>query len=44
MSQISCDIAKLPEGEAKDRLKQEGTHQASVRAKGEHPLRVVKRH
>lgn len=37
------DIAKLPEGKAKDRLKKKEHGKASVRAKGEHPFRVIKR-
>jgi len=37
------DIAKLPEGKAKERLKKKEHGKASVRAKGEHPFRVVKR-
>ena len=37
------DIAKLPEGKAKDRLKKKEHRKAGVRAKGEHPFLVVKR-
>ena len=37
------DIAKLPEGKAKARVKKQEHEKASVRAKGEHPFRVVKR-
>jgi transposase, IS5 family len=36
-------IAKLPEGKAKDKAKQKEHDKASVRAKVEHPFRVVKR-
>jgi transposase, IS5 family len=36
-------IAKLPEGKAKDKLRQQEHHKASIRAKVEHPFRVVKR-
>lgn len=37
------DIAKLPEGRAKARLQKIEHRKASVRAKGEHPFRVIKR-
>ena len=37
------DMAKLPEGRAKERLKKKEHGKASVRAKVEHPFRVVKR-
>ena len=37
------DIAKLPEGRAKQRLKRQEFSKASVRAKVEHPFRVIKR-
>ena len=37
------DIAKLPEGRAKQRLKKQEHSKASVRAKVEHPFRVIKR-
>ena len=37
------DIAKLPEGKAKARVQEREHKKASVRAKGEHPFRVVKR-
>jgi IS5 family transposase len=37
------DIAKLAEGKAKDRLKKQEHRKASVRAKVEHPFRVIKR-
>ena len=37
------DIAKLPEGGAKERLKRQEHGKASVRAKLEHPFRVIKR-
>ncbi len=37
------DIAKLPEGRAKQRLKRQEHSKASVRAKVEHPFRVIKR-
>jgi transposase, IS5 family len=37
------DIAKLPEGRAKQRLKKQERSKASVRAKVEHPFRVIKR-
>jgi transposase, IS5 family len=36
-------IKKLPEGKAKDKLKEQEHEKASVRAKVEHPFRVVKR-
>lgn len=36
-------LAKLPEGKAKDKLKLQEHEKASVRAKVEHPFRVVKR-
>jgi IS5 family transposase len=38
-----CDIAKMPEGRAKDRLRKEEQRKASIRAKVEHPFRVIKR-
>jgi IS5 family transposase len=37
------DIAKLPEGKAKSRLQQRESSKASIRAKVEHPFRVIKR-
>jgi len=37
------DIAKLPEGKAKTRLQKNEHAKASVRAKVEHPFRVIKR-
>ncbi|MGJ7531406.1 IS5 family transposase [Variovorax sp. GB1P17] len=37
------DIAKMPEGRAKTRVKKEEHRKASVRAKVEHPFRVIKR-
>ena len=37
------DIAKLPEGRLKQRLKRQEHSKASVRAKVEHPFRVIKR-
>ena len=37
------DIAKLPEGRRKQRLQRQEHSKASVRAKVEHPFRVVKR-
>lgn len=37
------DIAKLPEGRAKARLQKHEHRKASVRAKVEHPFRVIKR-
>lgn len=37
------DIAKLPDGRAKTRLQKREHDKASVRAKGEHPFRVIKR-
>jgi transposase, IS5 family len=37
------DIAKLPEGRKKKRLKKQEHKKASVRAKVEHPFRVIKR-
>ena len=37
------DIAKLPEGRAKRRLHRQEHGKASVRAKVEHPFRVIKR-
>jgi len=37
------DIAKLPEGRAKTRVRKEEHRKASVRAKVEHPFRVIKR-
>ena len=37
------DIAKMPDGKAKDRVQQREHRKASVRAKVEHPFRVIKR-
>ena len=37
------DTAKMPEGRAKDRVKKKEHRKASVRAKVEHPFRVIKR-
>ncbi len=37
------DIAKLPEGKAKARLQKREHRKASIRAKVEHPFRVIKR-
>jgi transposase, IS5 family len=37
------DIAKMPDGKAKTRLHKAEHHKASVRAKVEHPFRVIKR-
>lgn len=37
------DIAKLPEGKAKARVQKEQHRKASIRAKVEHPFRVIKR-
>jgi IS5 family transposase len=37
------DIAKMPEGKAKTTLQKEEHRKASVRAKVEHPFRVIKR-
>lgn len=37
------DIAKLPEGKAKERARKQERRKASVRAKVEHPFRVIKR-
>jgi len=37
------DIAKLPEGRAKTKARKTEHHKASVRAKVEHPFRVIKR-
>ncbi|SFM92000.1 IS5 family transposase [Variovorax sp. OV329] len=37
------DIAKMPEGRAKTRVQKEEHRKASVRAKVEHPFRVIKR-
>lgn len=37
------DIAKMPEGRAKARVQKQEHHKASVRAKVEHPFRVIKR-
>lgn len=37
------DIAKLPEGRARARIQNKEHQKASVRAKGEHPFRVIKR-
>ena len=36
------DMAKLPEGRAKQRLRKQEYRKASVRAKVEHPFRVIK--
>jgi IS5 family transposase len=38
-----CDIAKMPESSAKKRLQKQEYRKASVRAKVEHPFRVIKR-
>ena len=37
------EIAKLPEGRRKQRLQRQERSKASVRAKVEHPFRVIKR-
>ncbi|SFP64560.1 Transposase DDE domain-containing protein, partial [Variovorax sp. OK605] len=37
------DIAKMPEGRAKARARKNEYEKASVRAKVEHPFRVIKR-
>ena len=37
------DIAKMPDGRAKTRLQKKERRKASVRAKVEHPFRVIKR-
>jgi IS5 family transposase len=37
------DIAKMPEGRAKKRVQKQEHRKASVRAKVEHPFRVIKR-
>lgn len=37
------DIAKLPEGKAKAQVQKQAHGKASVRAKVEHPFRVIKR-
>ena len=37
------DIAKLPDGRAKERIQKQEHSKASVRAKVEHPFRVIKR-
>jgi len=37
------DIAKMPEGRAKARIQREEHRKASIRAKVEHPFRVIKR-
>lgn len=37
------DMAKLPEGRVKQRLRKQELSKASVRAKVEHPFRVIKR-
>ena len=37
------DIAKLPQGRAKTRVRKEEHRKASIRAKVEHPFRVIKR-
>ena len=37
------DIAKIPEGRAKVRLQKSEHRKASIRAKVEHPFRVIKR-
>jgi IS5 family transposase len=37
------DIAKMPEGRAKTRVRKEEHRKASIRAKVEHPFRVIKR-
>ncbi len=37
------DIAKIPEGRAKTKLQKQEHRKASIRAKVEHPFRVIKR-
>ena len=37
------DIAKMPEGKAKTRVQEREHRKASIRAKVEHPFRVIKR-
>ena len=37
------DIAKMPEGRAKNRVRKDEHRKASIRAKVEHPFRVIKR-
>ena len=37
------DIAKMPEGRAKTRTQKDEHRKASIRAKVEHPFRVIKR-
>jgi transposase, IS5 family len=37
------DIARMPEGKAKERVRKEEHRKASIRAKVEHPFRVIKR-
>jgi IS5 family transposase len=37
------DIARMPEGKAKTRVREEEHRKASIRAKVEHPFRVIKR-
>ena len=37
------DIARMPEGRAKDRVRKQERRKASIRAKVEHPFRVIKR-
>jgi len=37
------DIAKMPEGKAKAQVRKDEHHKASIRAKVEHPFRVIKR-
>jgi transposase, IS5 family len=37
------DIARMPEGKAKERIRKEEHRKASIRAKVEHPFRVIKR-
>lgn len=42
-SRWPSDIAKLPDGRVEERLKKQEHGKASVRAKVEHPFRVIKR-
>ena len=37
------DVAKIPEGRAQTKLQQQEHREASIRAKVEHPFRVIKR-
>jgi len=37
------DVAKLPQGRVKTRIRKEEHRRASIRAKVEHPFRVIKR-